>query len=689
MKKFVSLMVCFAVIFGLFGITASANADSYKMGDSITATYNADQTVLTLSGSGSTWKFTDETAPSSQKVKKIVVTSGITGISDYAFCSFPFVETIELPDGLKEIGNCAFQYCDIKSIALPSTLKSIGKYAFAGCDLLQEVTLPENLTSLGEGAFAFCEALKVVTVNNKNVKNLAAAFHLAAKLEKFIVPDNNDIYKEVGGVLYTKSGKTLVRYPIGKEGKAFTIPSGVKVIGDHAFENTKLKKVTFSGGLETIKESAFLASSIESVILPKSVSYIGPYAFSECFEVEKLTLPSGIKKINKAAFKGIDVETLKIPSKVTYIDKEAFADSGIETLELSKSVKNIKAGAFRNCQDLEVVKIGESSASGLGAAFKECTEIEKFTVSKRNKKYMVKSGVLYTKSGKTLIRYPADKSGKSFTIPSAVKVIDDYAFSYSTKLRSVVLPKSLKKINKYAFAYSAITIAKLPSKLTYIGASAFESTNIAEVTLPKSLKTVGKYAFDACYSLKEVNIANCETKSNLSLAFNSSDGIKKFTVSKSNKKYAVKDGVLFNKSYTKLIKYPAGKSGTSYTVPSKVTALGTNSFYSAYKLRKITLPSKLKVISNNVFVGTRITSVSIPKTVTRIGSYAFVPNEEAGNIKITLLGTKAPTLSYRSFVNASGDTYGDCIIYVKKDSVKSALEKQFKKNDIESVVKVK
>lgn len=689
MKKLISFMVCFAVITGIFGITATAHSESFKMGDSITASYSADGTVLTVTGSGSMWEFTEETAPTNQKTKKIIIEEGIKDISDYAFCSFPFVEIIELPESLVKIGNCAFQYCDIKSIQLPKTLQSIGKYAFAGCDLLEELIIPENVTYLGEGAFAFCDSLTSVTVNNKNIKNLASAFHLASKLEAFVVPENNDIYTQIDGVLYTKSGKTLVRYPVGKKATSFSIPSGVKVIGDHAFENTRLEKVTFNNNLETIKESAFLASSIESIILPKGITYIGPYAFSECFEVEKLTLPANIKKINKGSFKSIDIDTLKIPVKVTYIDKEAFADSGIKTLILSKSIKTIKAGAFKNCQDLEIVKVGSCTASGLGEAFIECSEIEKFTVSKTNKAYSVKNGVLFNKAKTRLVKYPADKSGKSYTVPSTVKLIDSYAFSYSTKLRSVVLPKKLKKVNKYAFAYSAIKTASLPSKLTYIGVSAFTGTNITEVTLPKSLKTIGKNAFRDCYSLKTVNIANCETKSNLSLAFNYNDSIKNFKVAKSNRKYSVKDGVLFNKSYTKLIKYPAGKKATKYTVPTKVTVIGTNAFNSAYKLRKISLPKKLKTIGDEVFRGTSITSFTIPKTVTKIGSYAFVPNEEAGDIKITLLCKKAPTISHCSFVNASGDTYGDCIIYVTSKSVKTALQKQFSAKGIESKIIVK
>ena len=109
MKKLISFMVCFAVITGIFGITATANSESFKMGDSITASYSADGTVLTVTGSGSMWEFTEETAPTNQKTKKIIIEEGIKSISDYAFCSFPFVETIELPEGLVKIGNCAFQ----------------------------------------------------------------------------------------------------------------------------------------------------------------------------------------------------------------------------------------------------------------------------------------------------------------------------------------------------------------------------------------------------------------------------------------------------------------------------------------------------------------------------------------------------------------------------------------------------
>ena len=73
-------------------------------------------------------------------------------------------------------------------------------------------------------------------------------------------------FKDVDGVLFTKDGKTLVRYPVGKPATSYAIPDGTETIEECAFMQTatgmqqkpgKLQTVTFPRSLKQIKSGAF------------------------------------------------------------------------------------------------------------------------------------------------------------------------------------------------------------------------------------------------------------------------------------------------------------------------------------------------------------------------------------------------------------------------------------------------
>ena len=74
-------------------------------------------------------------------------------------------EDVELCEGLKEIGECAFRYCiALQHFKVPSTVKVIGRAAFCDCDQLEEVELSEGLTMIGFAAFIRCGSLLSISI---------------------------------------------------------------------------------------------------------------------------------------------------------------------------------------------------------------------------------------------------------------------------------------------------------------------------------------------------------------------------------------------------------------------------------------------------------------------------------------------------------------------------------------------
>jgi hypothetical protein len=85
-------------------------------------------------------------------------------------------------------------------------------------------------------------------------------------------------------------------------------------------------------------------------------------------------------------------------------------------------------------------------------AFSDCSSLIAITVSPANQWYNSTDGVLFDKYRTTLIQFPGGKGG-SYSVPSSVASIGDYAFAGCVRLTSVIIPDSVTTIGDYAFGY--------------------------------------------------------------------------------------------------------------------------------------------------------------------------------------------------------------------------------------------
>ena len=116
--------------------------------------------------------------------------------------------------------------------------------------------------------------------------------------------------------------------------------------------------------------------------------------------------------------------------------------------------------------------------------------------------------------------------------------------------------------------------------------------------------------------------------------FRNLNSLEAFALSGETAFLSVDGGVLFDKAKTKLIRYPTGKTDTSYTVPSSVTVLGESSFEGNGKLTAISLPTGLTTIEDGaLYACFKLKTVNIPSTLTSIGN-AFLGYSEVEDVKI-------------------------------------------------------
>ena len=163
-------------------------------------------------------------------------------------------------------------------------------------------------------------------------------------------------------------------------------------------------------------------------------------------------------------------------------------------------------------------------------------------------------------------------------------------------------------------AKGAITIpSEIDGKpVTSIGDSAFEDcTGLTSITISNSVTSIGYKAFYDCTGLTSITIPNSVTSIG-DLAFEDCTGLTSINVASDNNYYSSNNGVLFNKKKTALIRYPEGKSQTSYTIPNSVTRIGYGAFRGCTGLTSITIPNSVTSIASWAFDGcTGLTSINV------------------------------------------------------------------------------
>ena len=104
------------------------------------------------------------------------------------------------------------------------------------------------------------------------------------------------------------------------------------------------------------------------------------------------------------------------------------------------------------------------------------------------------------------------------------------------------------------------------------------------------------------------------------------------TVDHYNTVYASKDGILFSKDMTKLVKYPTGRKG-HFVIPDTVTVIGHKAFSRCKGLTSVTIPNSVLTIGQEAFAEcSGLTSVIIPESVVSFDYKAFYNCTELSSI---------------------------------------------------------
>jgi|GEM_PF-3407505 len=250
--------------------------------------------------------------------------------------------------------------------------------------------------------------------------------------------------------------------------------------------------------------------------------------------------------------------------------------------------------------------------------FNGCTNLKTITVSRYNKSYLGYDGVIYNKNMTELIKYPPQKIGSYFHIPSTVNRVHPYSFDGCRYLEKIIISRNATDIYESAFDNcKKLKEIEVDSRNNY-----FCSENGALYTKDKTMliKYPGALINDSFTIAKEVTYISDK-------AFSEALNLSNIYVESGSNSMKVSDGVLFNYDKTRLILYPAAKTGTSYYIPNTVTYLSQNAFLNSKITDIWNLDRRIKLFSETNFItNSSINSINGSTSFTSENSSFLVEN---------------------------------------------------------------
>ena len=600
-KKLCGAALAFAILIGLCNIPAwaaivLASGECGAVGNDITWTLDREG-LFSINGVGAMRDYANaDSLPwyaYRDQIKSVEIHDGVTSVGNNAFRTCASLESVTLPESLTSIGDVAFYQCSaLKAIAIPAAVETIGANAFGYC-ALTEVTIPANVRQIGDSAFFKCSALTAIAVDDANAVYSSKDGVLFDKLE----PQEGQEETDPGFSL-------LICYPAAKSGGEYSVPEGVKKIGDNAFRNVvNLKKVIFPAGLTEIGQWAFGDDALLSELeLPAELTTVGDNAFSGCV---------GLSDSEGNAVEGARVffagSRQQWSSLVMGAGNNRLTNSNIVFGDMKQDniVASGECGALGSNASWSLDKDGNFLISGDGemlnyrsaasvpwASYDDGSEEGPKDLRPDIKTVTVEGSVTRNDAGVITARRGVANVGNyafydcanltAVTLPPTLTAIGAQAFSGCPLLTRINLfDTEISSIGDYALnGSSALKEIAFPETLKTIGKRAFLRSGLTSVTIPSAVEEIGEWAFRWCESMTAFTMENLENPAD---AHYTSIG-----------DYALADcaalsNVSFTENLTVIGEYAFSRCAalTSVSIPSSVSGIGVCAFYNCSALTAV------------------------------------------------------------------------------------------------------
>ena len=412
---------------------------------------NSNGKMKDLSGNGSISNMTPDTSPMTahaETLKRVKICEGVVSIGKSAFENCTNITNVALPNSLTDIGSWAFAKCsNLQGVNIPNNVLTLGNsingYVFEDCTNLQNVTLGNNIVTIGSYSFKNCSSLKDVTIPVTAKTIGSYAFYNCTNLENMYYEGNIDEWAKINFA---------------------SMYSNPMIYAKNEYINNELvKDVTLSNDITEITYAFVGSDTLETIVVPDTVTKIGFSAFRDCFNLQSITLSQNITAINGYTFSGCrSLKNIVIPEGVTSIGAHAFAScTSLKDITIPATLSSVDSWAFYCCNINNLYFTG---------TIEDWLKIDFY--------HHISNPMSYSEN-----EYINGELLTSIVIPEGITNVKKYAFCSCEKVTNISLPSTLNTIETYAF---------------------FESAILPSITIPSSVTSIENDAFEYCYKLKTV-----------------------------------------------------------------------------------------------------------------------------------------------------------------------------------------
>lgn len=503
----------------------------------------------------------------------------------------------------------------------------IARSAFEHATTIESISIPKSVISIDDYSFSNCVNLTQIKVDNDNAN-----------------------FKDNNGVLYNKSGNTLLVYPAGRMLENYVVENTLK-IGNGAFYNANLGSIEIKSNIEDIGDYAFYSRTVSFIAFwgeaPTGMGYAESMFHDNLKEIFlfSLTAESGYR--NSLSFKpylskiiaDTNIPRIEIHDNLMYrIVSRMIGEIAEQSLEIISAQRNIESVIIPShpVDDRKVTSIG-------AYAFSYCYELEEIEFPHNMHVNRILKGAFSNTKWQSnyiaeqVIEYGEDWSGLLIVnqmlmtcledrpvmkIPYTVTKICEASFIDLITLREIIFEED-RNNNKYTYEIhdSAfqncinLTTITIPKQVKVLGKRAFENTALHNFSFePDSeLQIIGEYCFQNASKLTSFDIGENVLEIGQG-AFNGCYSLERFTIIGNlngiNEYFRVRDGVLFefDKNLFNdtdvfgriLHTYPAGRLDDIYIVPFESDIVGVTQIleyaFNYANIGAIILPRTIEVI---------------------------------------------------------------------------------------------
>ena len=463
----------------------------------------------------------------------------VEAIYDNAFRNNKSIESVVIPNTVKQIGAYAFENCtNLKELTVPTTVGAdsvgegilnnttsltkitapiwvveyadsgilvdvvfnvgqvVGAGMFENATNLKSVQLPADLETIEAAAFKGATALTAIHIPASVTSIAHDAFAYCSALNSMSVDAANANYE-------SNNSNCIVEIENGQNGSIETliagcantvIYEGIEVIGEYAFLGcSRLTALNVPSTVTEIHEGAFYGCTALASINVSEAN--GKYAsVNNCLIIpQSMRLVQGCKNSKIEESYEIGGETLQLVS----ISSEAFKGcSGLTEIYIPSTIASLEADSFNSCASLVKIVVANEELVLDGDVFSNCTKINNIKVPMALLDYFIE------KSFSTLANVELTTG----------EAIDDYLFADCTSLKNIILPATVTEIGAGAFSgcnqLTGVAVAE-DSALAVIGHNAFSGCSkfkgisvvgetITGFVVPATVSFIGDYAFEGC-----------------------------------------------------------------------------------------------------------------------------------------------------------------------------------------------